>query len=327
MKLKAYCMDWHLHKSDAFRDLLQTPFEGCLEIELVDIAKWRPAQAGQPQIFCQVHPPPELLTNKSAKVVWIPMWDNVHGFSQDDWDALPKHWRVVCLADAIYHRVKRAGLPALRLTYYKDPGLFEPVQWHRRVIFYWNRIGLVGPDFLRQLCSNLTAQKLIFRPDIDPGIDKSIYYELPDRLGHAAVEVIHETTRNKHLELIKESNLYIAPRLAEGIGMTFLEAMARGCAVLAYDAPTMNEYIHHKHNGYLFNTQPSRQPVKRSWRLAKKLVGQPSQLFVLSPDQAWREVVDLNWAEIGRRARQDHVAGYAKWQKSLSGFAEFLTSW
>jgi glycosyltransferase involved in cell wall biosynthesis len=55
------------------------------------------------------------------------------------------------------------------------------------------------------------------------------------------------------LDLIKEKGIYIAPRELEGIGMSFLEAMAIGKAVIAVNNPTMNEYIEHGKNGYLFD--------------------------------------------------------------------------
>lgn len=45
---------------------------------------------------------------------------------------------------------------------------------------------------------------------------------------------------------------YIAPRDFEGIGMSFLEAMAMGRCVIAPNNPTMNEYITDGFNGILY---------------------------------------------------------------------------
>ena len=52
-------------------------------------------------------------------------------------------------------------------------------------------------------------------------------------------------------DLLTHQKVFIAPRLAEGIGMSFLEAMAMGCAVIAQDDATMNEYIVHGKTGIL----------------------------------------------------------------------------
>jgi glycosyltransferase involved in cell wall biosynthesis len=61
--------------------------------------------------------------------------------------------------------------------------------------------------------------------------------------------------KEKYLELLKKSNIYIAPRTIEGIGISFLEAMALGMVVVAYNNGTMNEYIKHNYNGYLFDSK------------------------------------------------------------------------
>ena len=53
--------------------------------------------------------------------------------------------------------------------------------------------------------------------------------------------------------VLERANVFFAPRLVEGIGMSFLEAMARGQCVVAPDRPTMNEYILHGVNGLLYD--------------------------------------------------------------------------
>ena len=60
-------------------------------------------------------------------------------------------------------------------------------------------------------------------------------------------------------EVLSSCNIYIAPRELEGIGLSFLEAMAMGKVIIASNNPTMNEYIIHNQNGYLYdiiNPQP-----------------------------------------------------------------------
>jgi glycosyltransferase involved in cell wall biosynthesis len=50
--------------------------------------------------------------------------------------------------------------------------------------------------------------------------------------------------------------------------MTYLEAMASGCAVLSYDGPTMNEYIQHGDNGFLFKPK-SKIGQYRRWAMRR----------------------------------------------------------
>jgi glycosyltransferase involved in cell wall biosynthesis len=52
---------------------------------------------------------------------------------------------------------------------------------------------------------------------------------------------------------IAASALYVAPRFHEGIGLSFLEAMAMGRCVIAVNNPTMNEYIIDGENGFLYD--------------------------------------------------------------------------
>jgi glycosyltransferase involved in cell wall biosynthesis len=54
---------------------------------------------------------------------------------------------------------------------------------------------------------------------------------------------------------MERSAYYISPRKKEGIGMSFLEAMAMGRCVVAHDHATMNEYIEHGKTGFLFDLE------------------------------------------------------------------------
>ena len=59
--------------------------------------------------------------------------------------------------------------------------------------------------------------------------------------------------KDEYLKEVAESQVFFAPRLYEGIGMAFIEAMAMGKCVVAPNNPTMSEYITHGYNGLLYN--------------------------------------------------------------------------
>jgi len=326
MRVKAYCMDWHLSKSGAFHDLIIDPLQSRLDIELTDIKKWHPSP-DVPQVFCQVAPPNALLENPRAKVVWVPMWDNVYGNTREWWRALPKHLRVVCFSKAAYEQAKAAGLPAIHLTYFKNPKSFKPVTWDGITIHYWNRTGLIGPQFLEKLCSSINADRLIFRPDIDPGVSQVMHYELPRKLGRSVVETVHELDKQEYLGVAQRANIYVAPRIVEGVGMTFVEAMARGAAVIAFDAPTMNEYLAHSRTGYLCDNLYSRQLITRTRNRARKLLLNQRLPYQLSDYQPWDKIKRLDWRAIGQRARAESQLGYQNWLNDLDSYYQFLTKW
>ena len=327
MTLRAYCMDWHLKNSDAFRYLLTEALKSRLDITLADVKEWKETDSKQPVIFCQVMPPDKLLSNPDAKVVWLPMWDNVHQYSQAWWDSLPKHLRVVCFSRAVYAKANRAGLCSLSLTYFKNPSEVEQVEWTTRRLFYWNRVGLARPEFLHKLCLATRAEELIFRPRLDPGTPADRYYELPKQLAGTQVRQIAPDNRRSYWDAINSANIFIAPRPYEGAGMTFLEAMARGAVVMASNAPTMNEYILHRQNGYLFDSPDSTRPYKQTLHLARRLLRKPMSLPALPMRQDWAEIGRLDWRALAQRARDDHDEGFRRWEDGLDTYAQFLTRW
>jgi glycosyltransferase involved in cell wall biosynthesis len=145
------------------------------------------------------------------------------------------------------------------------------------------------------------------------------------------VQIIGETSRQAYFNIASEANIYIAPRSVEGVGLTFIEALSRGSAVVAYNGPTMNEYIRHKENGYLCSNVYAARWPSRLRRLPAKLIGQqtprPLPDFTLSDHQPWEDIASLNWEKLGRQAAADHRDGYAAWLKSIDDYCSFLTDW
>ncbi|MHC3127028.1 hypothetical protein OB03_06820 [Brevundimonas sp. GN22] len=121
-------------------------------------------------------------------------------------------------------------------------------------VFFWQRRpreGLTADLVARMIQGNIKKFHVHDAPD------------LPAKTVSAPIVKGAKTTVSKwyengaaYKEHLSNFNVYVAPRHAEGIGMGFLEAMARGMVVIAYDMPTHNEYISNWSNGILFNTSP-----------------------------------------------------------------------
>jgi len=330
-EILVYSYEWHVSQSKAFIDLVIDPLKTTAN---VSHKAWSDQELSvQPAfeniVFCQLLPPTTWLKSTPERIVWIPMWDNVRAYPQQWWDALPKNLRIVAFSEAVALRSRAAGLPTLRLHYFKNPADFSPAAWEgERVLLYWNRCGMISPSFLALFCQELHIDRLLFRADIDPGIDARAHYTLPNRLGNTRVETLPRTaTREAYWHLIQEANVVIAPRLFEGAGMVFLEALARGCATFAHNAPTMNEYIVSGVNGYLFQRQWSFQRLRAAveTRLAHVgLLKTPPFVHSLSNHQDWQAMSNLDIEAIGRRGLQDHLSGYQAWQDTLSEFVRFV---
>jgi hypothetical protein len=341
MTLTAFCLEWHVKHSTAFHDLLIAPLKPYADIELVawDSYALNAEQVKRittPVIFCQFAPPPALLHDLSQRIIWIPMWDMIRYKPQRWWNKFPKNLRVVAFSEHVARRAQIAGLNVLRLQYFKDPQDFHPVTWDEgRVLMYWNRTGLISPQTLQKICETLSVQRVLFRGKIDEGVHPGAAYHLPEKWG--AIDVTHipdQVTWATYKSYLAQANIFVAPRSIEGAGMTYLEAMASGCAVLSYDGPTMNEYIQHGDNGFLFKPK-SKIGQYRRWamrRVRQRWIdkGLPDIFhfsYELSDAQDWDALKQYDMRTLGDNARQRCLLGYQQWLDSIETYAQFILDW
>lgn len=331
--ITAYCLQWHIERSSAFVDALVDPLKPYADIRLTpwdgQSSLSPPPEAKTPIFFCLLPPPLEWLLRFPERLIWIPMWDGIRSTRQKWWNALPKTLRIVAFSDSVYQRAKMAGLPTLRAHFHKDPASVAPASWPgERTLLYWNRTGLLNAAMLERLCEALRIDRLLFRPDIDERVDPAAYYTLPGRLGSTQVENIGTfTSREAYFVATRAANIFIAPRSSEGIGMAFLEALARGCAVLAANAPTMNEYIVSGRNGHLLMLPPASNPLVRTVRqrlIHRGLLPAPPFKFgLLAENQNWAEISALSPETLGDQARIDAQAAHQQWLRDIPEYAYF----
>jgi len=215
---------------------------------------------------------------------WVPMYDSAVHRSGWYWSTLSHTGiKVVSFCRALSAVARRHGIPVSDYTYYPEP--VEPPRARDRVaglrVFLWDR-GDIGIDELRGILGAQRVEQTVLRAAPDPGLRASVLNASDTRRYNARV-ITGALRREQHLELLSSSNVFVAPRRFEGIGMSFLEAMAMGLAVVAPDRPTMNEYIEHGLNGYLYD--PAR-PHEIDLRLAAA-VGEQARLSILAGRRDW----------------------------------------
>lgn len=344
--IPVYGLDWHRKQSPAQNELMIDPLLPYIRFKRfdwdgvkLDLSEERIKKS--PIVFFFFPPPENLMADINARLIWIPMWDETLGRGLEWWHNLPKNLRVVAFSDHVRKKAQSAGLTTLPLKFFKDPANLEPVDFeYSKVLFYWNRIGMVGPEFLRRFCEVLQIDQLLFRKQIDPRIPAQLEYSLPKRMGKTIVKDvpgIELLSHREYLKLLNQANIVIAPRLSEGVGLTFIEALTRGCAVFAYNAPTMNEYIHHKHNGYLisdYNCTPNnfiRQQKSKlgQWLRRRKIYPGKTQepVYPVKPWQNWRDIGLLDLRMLGASARRSQADGFSSWQNSIPQYASFILDW
>ena len=325
--ITAFCMEWHLTKSEACLDMLVRPLARVgLHVELVS---WDGKNlpdldyANVPYIFCQLPPPEYLLKQKNTQLIWLPMFDQAVNYPQSWWDSLPKdNLKIVSFSDAISARARLAGIKIISLKFFYNPESLLKASWSSGInVYYWNRRGLYSKKFIEKFCNVVNASKLYFMSEMDPGSDINLYYTLPNKIYETEVINMDFTNRSEHLNRMSHINVMIAPRVFEGIGMTFIESLTRGCAVFSCNQPTMNEYIIHKNNGYLFSN--------RKTGVIDRLLGKQSNPYkaIRESDQDWDDIKKIDLKEIGFEARLKCKEGYQLWLDSIMNYAKFVMDW
>ncbi len=333
MKLAVYCLKWHID-GGSVRDLVVDPLKDHFDIHLIP---WDGISLSRSSLLADADislwfqfPPPKNALAAPGRHVWQPMWDDCRRDSQSKWNRLPKSLQVVAFSHAAAVKARLAGLPTLELQYFKKPESFVPADWSKgRVALYWNRKGIIGPDFVARFCETLNIDILLFRPTVDSASFNAAEYTLPSLLGSTKVEVLPPTMeREEFWKQTARANILIAPRLYEGAGMFFLEALARGCGVFAHDAPTMSEYITHGVDGYLLKSTWNLERLSYSLRVRiAKLAGIAMPAFhfpIRAEAQNWAKIARTDLEELGTRALESHKRGYDRWQSNIPSYVEFM---
>lgn len=174
---------------------------------------------------------------------------------EDDWSRWERYkkYKIISFSKFNYIKLKQWGFDVQYLQYFPKPReMLSEAKKKKYTVFFWQRVNTLTWKEVKKLIKYKDIEKVILHKSVDPGHQ----FVMP---GEADIEnyniEITEWFNNKaDLEnKIAQADIYIAPRITEGIGLSFLEAMAMGKVVIAVNMPTMNEYIKDKMNGYLFN--------------------------------------------------------------------------
>jgi hypothetical protein len=206
--------------------------------------------------FWQVLNPVDELRRLRTQVYWAPMYDG-ETFNPGRWKQLTLLGvRIVAFARPIQVQAVRFGLPSLHVRYFPEPAGGRRALRVPARIFIWDRGSLPVP-LLASLFAPSQVDRIVYRGLLGEG------GEVPRELAaRYRVEPLpgRFLPREEYRQLLETVDVYVAPRRREGIGLTFLEALAMGKCVVAYDEATMNEYVTHGTNGLLF-TETSSFPL------------------------------------------------------------------
>ncbi|HLK14975.1 MAG TPA: glycosyltransferase [Fimbriimonadaceae bacterium] len=202
-------------------------------------------------VLFQIDFSPAALTEANVPTVWVPMYDNINRQFDDRFVAAARMRECLFVLSRIHaDQATFWNLPHHAAIYYPP---MEPAPdfdvGNNRVLFWYR--GPIQPADVAGALTSIPNLEVVIKHDPDP---THVHVRRDDgALAPHVVEVFEGfLPKAEYAALVGSCGLYVAPRKAEGIGLSFLEAIARGAAVLAYDAPTMNEYMSHGVDGWLF---------------------------------------------------------------------------
>jgi len=271
------------------------------------------------QAFCPIagHRYRELHPN----VIFIPMLDQF-GIWQGPLFNLTSFWnrfqgsKTINFSHAAHAVSISFGIRSFYCKYFQNPTDISLQTRDGRHGFFWQRrTDQISWSTVKKLIGKTKFDSFHLHNAPDPGSPDS---EIPSSEDIAEYKIsISSWFENKEdlIRIINNSNIYFCPRMEEGIGQSFLEALSRGQAVVGPNNGTMNEYIHSGLNGYLFDPldpQPinfndmqsvqdaARRTAETGWSewtlLEKRLIG-----YILEPSES---------AYSGKYAYSDSVTGF-----------------
>lgn len=203
-------------------------------------------------LICWQVMPEEFLLNQLnyKKGIFFPMYDNVVMMPDDNWTRFSR-FTIISFSRVLYENLLGKGFNVKYIQYFPE---IQPVnRWgNKKSMFFWQRTNQIDANLIFKLCEKLKVEKIHIHKALDPGF----CFKNVDSCDTYDIEYTNWfQNREELLDIIMQSSYYAAPRIYEGIGMSFLEAMALGRCVIAPDYPTMNEYIINGETGLLYNYQ------------------------------------------------------------------------
>lgn len=183
----------------------------------------------------------------------IPMYDGSANMPYEHWLAMTGA-SFVNFSRTLHERVGAVGARSFLCRYYLKPQPENklPTFDELRAVLWMRRPedGLTPRLVERMIGDDLASLHVHNAPDQGAPL-------ILRGSEHAATSLLVTESRwqpntNPYVSALDRSNVFIAPRVSEGVGMAMLESFSRGLLVLANDDAVHNEYVSNWINGILF---------------------------------------------------------------------------
>lgn len=232
-----------------------------------------------------------------GRFVMVPMYDGAAGRPATFWRQFVAA-QFISFSRIHHEELQRLGLKSAYFQYFPEPARTPSYDFTGSLsAFFWERRPGSDPKFqsVVKICEKLGVESLHVHaaPDAKLGAAARLNWPEEFKLGDTKITVSRWFKERQELDrVINNAHFVFAPRALEGIGMSFVEPMARGQIVVAPDRPTMNEYIRHRTNGLLyefdggdFDYVPTPLSLAEMSRNALRTVGAGHQRWRMDEDR------------------------------------------
>lgn len=178
---------------------------------------------------------------------FFPMYDGAPSRDNPIWYEY-RDVNIINFSKTLHEELKELGFSSFYFQFFPKP-LKITNEGNEKSVFFWQRTNDITIDTVSKLIDMNKINHIHMHHAIDPN---HTFIEPSEKIKKKMTTSTWFDTREEMQKQMQKSAIYIAPRAYEGIGMSFLEAMAMGRVVIAPNNPTMNEYITDSVNGLLY---------------------------------------------------------------------------
>ena len=199
--------------------------------------------------FQSLLPLEDLLKIRTKQIIWAPMYDNLDK-SNSFWKKIKfLNIKILSFSDPVKKLCEKNDCNYLSLKFADKDKFIKSKNKKKVNIFFWYRNNISVYDWINYF-NIKDINQIIYLDRPDPG-KKSEKINIQD-LKKFKIKVIKKDffSKIKYLKLIKNCDIFVCPRKQEGIGMSFIEALAMGKYLIFHNDYTMKEYVKNKKIGF-----------------------------------------------------------------------------
>lgn len=204
-------------------------------------------------IFWQIEPEMVSISEHNLrKVIYIPMWDAIMHQPLSYWlQYKEKNIRILSFSSKMHDFLKKNGLRSSLLRYPIYINKIKSFFKKKPNLYFWQRTDNFSFRHLKKIIDPDSYGYLYFRVDSDP-MQKGYMLSEFEVEKYKVIQLSWVRCHKEYIKSLESIDIYISPRLAEGIGFSFIEAIENNKVIVSANEATMNEYVF-DNTGYLFD--------------------------------------------------------------------------